>query len=229
MRPYVDPLNWPRLGSQYWQEMRPVEGPRTQPDGYDAVFHEVVKLPTGPVSVFLDVTFRRGPNFALTTYSETPGRSSDARFDRGYVFATDATVGPEGKQTLVYSTKSIIFTDDELNGFTDIACDNGWVDLMIRMALPHGRGSVVPDRGNLYAGDGALPSEVDEWADSVRHLIDRCVERTGLTVDAIRHGRFDLELLDELLSVGDDVTASISQGAKAWREVLGQLADGGRR
>ena len=31
MRPYVDPLNWEQLGSQYWKEMRPVEGPTYGP------------------------------------------------------------------------------------------------------------------------------------------------------------------------------------------------------
>jgi hypothetical protein len=46
-------------------------------------------------------------------------------------------------------------------------------------------------------------------------------------VHAVGDGRFDLELLDELLTVGDDVTASVNQGAKALREVLGQLADAG--
>jgi hypothetical protein len=229
LRPYVNPLNWPQLGSEYWQDMSPVEGPTNRPDGYDAVFREVVKLPTGTITVYLDVSFREGPEFALTTYREAPDRPSDARLDRGYVFATNATVGRFANQTLVYSTKSIIFTDDELNGFTDIACDNGWVDLMIHMALPPGRRTEIqPKAVQSQAGvAGRPPSEVDLWAHSVNHLVERCVDRTRVAVGAVGHGRIDLELLDELLTAGDDVTASISQGAKAWREVLGKLAEAG--
>ena len=179
------------------------------------------------------MSYREDEHYALTTYREVPGRNDAVDLDRGHVFATDRTVAPPNSRTLVYSTKAIIFTDDALNGFTDLACDNGWVELMINMALPQGRRTEVqPAAGGQPEAAGAEPprTEVEEWAASVHHLIDRCVDRIGTSVNAVRDGRFDLDLLDEILTAGDDVTATVTKGARAFREIVGRLADpGGRR
>lgn len=226
---FVDPRNWERLGSPYWKQMKAVEGPRFTTDGYTAVFREVVLLPTGPITVYLDVTFRNDDHSALTTFCESFGRNSQVSLDRGHVFATDRTVSPDGtRATLVYSTKSIVFTDDVLNGLTGLACDNGWVDMMIRMALPPERGPNVAHDGG-HAQGSSTPTQLDLWAQSARDLVDRYVATARTGIGALRVGRWDADLLDELLSVGDHTTATVKQAARAWREIVGSLADAGRQ
>jgi hypothetical protein len=233
LRPFVDPRNWQRLGAQFWKEMTAIEGPVFTTDGYSAVFREVVLLPTGPITVYLDVTFREDEHSSLTTYLEARGRDNEyVTKDRGYVFATDRTVPPMPAQTLVYSTKTIVFADPALNTFTDLACDNGWVELMINMALPAGRRAQLAPRDPAAESAGAASapaSELDGWADAAQHLVSRYVTVTNTSVDALRQGRCDAELVDDILSIGDDITDTATKGARAFREYVGKLADLGDR
>ena len=232
LKAFVDPRNWGELGSAYWQEMTMLEGPEETSDGYTGVFREVVALPTGPVTVHLAVGYHEDDYGATTTFRETGNITDDVVLDRGYVMVTSRARSPAKPQTFVYATKTIVFREPALNEITDLACDNGWVDLMITMALPPDRRPRARRRRPRRRAAGAKTPDVspaddetdlDRWAGSVHDLVDRCVETARIGVEGLRTGRFDDSLPDSLLSISDRMVVAVKQGARAWREIIGDL------
>ncbi len=246
---YVNPLYWPEL-SAFWASMTPVGTTRQaleQAGSYsNVVFAEVVRLPSGSINAELSVTFSRGPDYLLTTYEATTSETDDVIVDSGYVFATTQTLSrdPDEYTTLVYATKTIEFVDDELNRFPDLACDSGWVSLMINMALPaERRAPVGASEASGLAGSGAAEhdaapagpvgspqlSELDAFAKAAGELIERSLAVTKSTVNAVRNDRLGKRHLDQALSVSEYWLAAADAGAKAWGRVVRDLAQARRR
>jgi hypothetical protein len=188
---YVDPRNWPQLGSHYWREMTAVDGPVPVENGYEATFREIVALPTGPITAYLDVTYTSTPEFAALRYSENPSRLQDVRFDRGWVFATSETQSPGNPSTLVHATKSILFADADLNSFTGLACDNGWVDLMIQMAHADEAAAAPASVAREEPAPGTRPDAISQWARAAHELVDDNVATARRALDAVRARRVD--------------------------------------
>jgi hypothetical protein len=230
---YVNPIWWPRLGSAYWKEMKIRPGSKEMfPGGYSAIFDEVVDLPSGLINAQLRVTFTATDEYALTSYHETTSRTDAVVRDAGYVFATIRTFPPEdGYQTLVYSTKSIWFEDDELNGWADLACDNGWVDLMIRMAipedrrLPHQPGDQPMPDGGAVAADAYDADELDDLAEKVCAAIDGHVDALKAAVGATLDGDLGKQHLEPMLTACHRWVGVAGAGAKSWRRVVADLSD----
>jgi hypothetical protein len=228
---YVDPREWVRTGWPFWEEMSCIDGPRPTDGGYDGRFREVVLLPTGRITAYLDVTFRQDDSSVYMTYEEAPDEANDdVVIDRGCVFATRQTTDPDdvrAPMVMVFATKSIIFSDPELNGFADLACDNGWVQLMINMAtnalqLDQPRRLGVgprPPRG----GQGA-PDLVTQWTTEVKRLVDdtATIARRGpRLLSSHRGGR---AFLDLVLDAWDQAALATAAGARVWRDGVEQFA-----
>jgi hypothetical protein len=224
---FVDPRNWARLGSLYWRRMEPITPLTATPNGFHGTFLEIVALPMRDITAYLDITFWQDEHTACCTFREAQGMNSDVLFDRGYVVATDRTVPPVAPPlppvAMVQSNKSIVFRDPVLNQLTDLACDNGWVDLMMRMAVPPHR-----DDPKLAGPSGADPaaadSEVAQWQLQAKQVIDRSVVRATEAAKAVRDGRWDDQLVDSLIAGGTDLTSLAGQAVRAYREVVGNLA-----
>jgi hypothetical protein len=198
-----------------------------------------VYLPTGTVTAYLDIEYTARDDFAAVRYQETrspqfpPNRF--VTYDRGWVVATDKTQSPQGPQTLVHATKSIEFADPELNTFPGLACDNGWLDLMIQMAHATRRQPPTKERGQRPAqpvdrpsSSGARPDVIAEWAESAQVLIERNVETFRAALAALADRRTDLDVADDFLALGDAYVDFAGDTARVWRELLHRLAQGGR-
>jgi hypothetical protein len=225
---YVNPEHWPELGSLYWKEMTALDGgPHWNDDGtgYTATFREVVDIPPAPITVYLDVRFTREPGrFALTEYWATRDprwTNEDVDVDEGCVLATTATPGDDPNlPQFVYSTKLIRFRSPVLNQFTGLACDNGWVDLMIKMALPEGRRPSTSERKRATTSKGPL----DQWADSFKELIDSTTAVSRRLVGKTRAGSTSA-VIDDVLRLCDRSVDTFGLGMVAARDLLHQLAE----
>ena len=231
---YVDPLGWKEIGDGFWLEMKAVDGPHVTSTGYSGTFEEIVSLPTGPLTAFLDITFERSAQTLCTTFTQAAGNwpGQEVEVDSGYVFATTETTAPSkmAQPVLVYATKSIVFVDGRLNGYADLACDNGWVQLMINMAMKS------PQRGDAAASStradsGGAPRDlVAEWAAQARNLVEQTAEIAHEAPELLATGQDVPALVDKILLACDQATRATTVGARAWRDGIERFVSkaGGR-
>lgn len=251
---FIDPQQWAICGTPFWRQMAVVSGTearfsRSGVEGYAADFEEIVNLPViGEVTVYLRVEYGleakvgQPPSHVYANYELAAGYPTrDVTFDSGWLCATANTLGPEGEATLVEGLKAIRFADDFLNQFPDLACDGGWVYLMINMAL---QCSGVPTDGVTAASEVQAPVgaySVAGATDGIEEAIDDWVRYAGESLQS--HGqyaksaisrvlgpRLDPRWVNDLLDMGPGAVGTTKATLAAWRRILTELAEpGGKR
>jgi hypothetical protein len=257
LKDFVDPKRWPICGTPFWRRMAVVTGTETgfrrgAVAGYTAVFEEIVNLPVvGDVRVFLRVEYGleaqngQPPTHVYANYELATGYpKADVVFDSGWLCATANTVGPQGEPTLVEGLKAIRFADPVLNQFPDLACDGGWVYLMINMALqcsgiPTGD---LPDAGSeVAAPEEVLGADAAGAIDGIEQAIDDWVTYAGRSVQS--HGdnaksaigrllapRYDPRWVNDVLDMGPGAVGTTKVTLNTWKRILAELAKlGGQR
>jgi hypothetical protein len=238
---FIRPENWPVYGSFLWEEMKPVAGLRQlSPAGsYQGVFNEVVRLPMGVVTVFLDVQYLTNPTFARTTYRLATGYpNAQVTVDAGYLLATTDTVGPPDLPTpvtLVEGHKAIRFRDNVLNDLPELACDCGWVDYMINMALDQPNVPLAL-ASTLAASDGGsggiggyeavaanVGGVIDDWVDMATASIRGHGDAAKTVVGRVVSPSPDPRWINDVVGMGDGVVTSAGETIKAWRSILREL------
>jgi hypothetical protein len=244
----VDPKNWVASGAPFWQEMTPVpnsETRTTNPPGYTATFKERVLLPfIDEVTVYLDIEFEKTDAYVHTTYQlaanppsppAPPDPNKRVVFDSGWICATGRTIGPQGEPTLVEGLKSIRFANPLLNEFPDLACDGGWVYLMIEMARRGAELGLLPESMEAPEGVGAPAGPESPVMATITRVVDTWVDEASGSLrdhgDAVKTavGRalapgYDLEWVNDLLGTGKGAVATTKHTIQAWREILDALA-----
>jgi hypothetical protein len=239
MANFIDPRNWPTYGSLYWDRMAPVAPLTIIPaadggaPGYAGLFDETVQLPIiGRVDVRLAVELKRGRNFVRVDYDIAPGATSqEVSVDRGFLVATSDNIGPEGEPTFVEGSKVIRFHKEVLNTLPGLACDGGWVYLMINMAL-NGAGTLPPEGVELVSP--SAPGVVSPVAVGVGREIDAWIGQAGQSMaqhgDALKSAvarvtgpRHDPRWVNDLLSMGRSYLGTTGATLQAWRRILGEL------
>jgi hypothetical protein len=246
---FVLPENWVTCGWPYWRKMEPVEevmSPTTK-DGVTkraAVYEEIVDLPAlGLVQVYLllHVTTKDGSivvDYALAKPSAArPSEPGVVTFDTGWLLAAKESIPDEqgGPGTYVEGVKSIRFRDDFWNQFPDLACDGGWVYLMIGMSLGgSGLPAVDPlsipvtnapdsSRAARRPRDG-IGAVVDEWvADASRSLTSHGESLKSAYRRALARPH-DPRWVNDLLGIGTGATSMMKSTMTAWRQGLAELA-----
>jgi hypothetical protein len=254
---FVDPKRWAVCGTPFWRQMAVVSGTEASfaqsgVEGYTADFEEIVNLPAvGEVTVYLRVEYGKeapdgqAPTHVYANYELAAGYPTrDVIFDSGWLCATANTVGPVGERTLVEGLKAIRFADDYLNQFTDLACDGGWVYLMINMALQcagvptGGVGPVGEVEAPAGAHTTAAPGEVaegiesiiDEWVASASESLRSHGEKTKSAIGRMLAPRYDPRWVNDVLDMGTGAVGTTKATLETWRRILGELAKlGGER
>ncbi|MGH9229109.1 MAG: hypothetical protein ACRD07_10375 [Acidimicrobiales bacterium] len=250
---FVDPRRWAICGRPFWKQMALVAGTETRfsrsgVEGYAADFEEIVDLPViGEVAVYLRVEYgveaRAGqpPSHVYANYELAAGYPTrDVTFDSGWLCATANTLGPEGEATLVEGLKAIRFADDFLNQFPDLACDGGWVYLMINMALQcsgvpgavTGASEVPPPAhalGMAAATDG-IGEAIDDWVRYAGESLQSHGQYAKSAIDRILGPRLDPRWVNDLLDMAPGAVGTTKATLAAWRRILTELAErGGQR
>jgi hypothetical protein len=154
---WLDPEAWPSLCSWFFDKMIPVRPKQNLPlGGWNAVHDEVVLL--DPATPWTTCLFFFGSAATQTELRTTyrlatpkdgepgdgvadhfsPGPGPDHTLhvivDNGVLIAQEWTVaGPDIKSKLSLS-KTVAFTDDDLDDWVTVLCDTFWLDLAIGMA-----------------------------------------------------------------------------------------------
>jgi hypothetical protein len=248
---FVDPKRWAICGTPFWRQMAVVSGTearlrRSGVEGYTADFQEIVRLPiVGEVTVYLRVEYGeeapagQAPTHVYANYELAAGYPTrDVIFDSGWLCATANTVGPEGEGTLVEGLKAIRFTDDSLNRYTDLACDGGWVYLMINMALrcrgvPVGAvaaaGEVEAPAGLLAAApqtdvSEAIGNVIDDWVAQTSDSLQDHGEKARSAIGRLLAPRYDPRWVTDVLDMGPGAVKTTKATLDAWRRILAELA-----
>jgi hypothetical protein len=245
---FIDPKQWTTCGRPFWKQMAVVTGTEstfTRPgsEGYTAVFEEIVDLPViRKVTVNLRVRFERSADhvgldyrLAAKTY---PNRQ--VAFDSGWICATSVTTGPHDASTYVEALKAIRFKDPLLNELPDLACDGGWVQFMINMALDCGGLPAGPPPSTLQVpapGPGA-PSElvanvgkaIDEWVGVATTSLRDGGNAAKSAVGRALAPRHDPHWVNDLVSMSRGPVTTTRATLTAWRRIMTELAKrGGER
>ena len=154
---WLDPEAWPSLCSWFFDDMIRIRPKQNLPlGGWNAIHDEVVLLdPATPwttclhffgsvaIATELKTTYRLAtpddgePGDDVTRhFSPGPGpnHTLHVTVDHGFLKAEEWTVaGPDIKSKLSL-TKTVAFTDDDLNDWVTVLCDTFWLDLAIGMA-----------------------------------------------------------------------------------------------
>jgi len=251
---FVDPQQWAICGRPFWRQMAPIAGTkagfrRAAVEGYTAVFEEKVNLPVlGEITVYLRVEYgletRSGqvPTHVYANYElaapATKYPIGAVTFDSGWLCATANTLGPAGEGTLVEGLKAIRFAEPDLNQFPDLACDGGWVYLMIKMALrcgvPPGEAlsEVAPTVGVVGAPaavDG-IEDVIDDWVRQAGESVRSHGEDAKSAIGKVLAPRYDPRWVNDLLNMGQGAVGTTKATFNAWRRILDELAKlGGKR
>jgi hypothetical protein len=251
---FIEPSHWAICGTPFWRRME-VKGGTQAPfrrgslSGYTAVFEEVVNLPVvGDVTVYLRVEYGleaatgQPPTHVYANYElATPATTypiGKVTFDSGWLCATTNTVGPAGEATLVEGLKAIRFADPDLNQFPDLACDGGWVYLMMNMALrcagvptpaPVPVSEVPSPEGVSGAASAAgafdgIEEAIDDWVRFAGGSVQRHGERTKSAVGRILGPRYDPRWINDLLDMGPEAVGTTKVTLNTWRRILDELA-----
>jgi hypothetical protein len=140
--------------------------------------------------------------------------------------ATRVTWDPENLHTvLVYATKSIVFTNPIMNEFSDLACDNGWLPLMVAMVGKSANPAPPPPPPILTHASSGGSDPLDVWASSAVELVSETTQlaRQATTVLTNRQGAWSL--LRNWLQVWDTATTTTANGLKAIRASIADVAD----
>jgi hypothetical protein len=257
---FVDPKRWAVCGKPFWRQMDPVAGTevpfrRAAVEGYTAVFKERVNLPVGEVTVYLHVEYgletHSGelPTHVYANYQlaipATTYPIGAVTFDSGWLCATANTLGPGGEGTLVEGLKAIRFADPALNEFPDLACDGGWVYLMINMALqcsgvPTGGVApsefapteVAPPGGVVGAvtAIGGIEDVINDWIRTASESVQSHGEDAKSAIGKVLGERYDPHWVNDALNMGQGAVTTTKATLNAWRRILEELADlGGER
>jgi hypothetical protein len=244
----VDPMFWARSGKPFWKQMSPVKGTirTTNPDRYyTGTFEEVVALPIGDVTVYLDIRFERTADYVHTTYQlAADPRYPKGRvvFDSGWIAATGKTIGPGGEPTLVEGLKSIQFREPELNELPDLACDGGWAYLMINMAREGARlarqeapaatesdkpRAVQPPPGvdtAKAAVNARIEAAVDTWVEQATASLRSHGVAVKTAVGRALPPGYDPDWVNDLLGTWKGGAETTKHTIEAWRRILDALA-----
>jgi hypothetical protein len=242
MARFIEPTRWVECGRPFWREVREVAGTRStfahgDVKGYRARFVEVVDLPGTTVTVRLDVIYQERPHLYRLDFdlaSDDP--RTEVTVDRGFLSVTDTTLGDDDEGTLVEAAKAIRFTKPLLNKMPDLACDGGWVYMMINMAL-NGAGVTVPP-GALSQGTTAAPSpgspqlgpivavierEIENWT---KQASDSLADHSASAKDAVRKivaPRHDPRWINDVIGMSDGAIKTTGVTVGAWRRILREL------
>lgn len=257
LKDFVDPKRWSICGTPFWRRMAVVTGTETgfrrgAVEGYAGVFEEIVSLPgIGDVRVYLRVEYglerKNGqpPTHVYANYELATGYPKpDVVFDSGWLCATANTVGPQGEATLVEGLKAIRFREHDLNRFPDLACDGGWVYLMINMALqcsgiptgefPTAASEVAPPEAVLGADaagaiDG-IEQAIDDWVGYAGRSVQSHGENAKAAIGRLLAPRYDPRWVNEVLDMGPGAVGTTKVTLNTWKRILAELAKlGGQR
>jgi hypothetical protein len=241
---FVLPENWVTCGWPYWRRMEPVREvmAATTKDGVTkraAVYEEIVDLPVlglVRVELLLSVTTKEG-SIVVEYALADPNAPGDVTFDTGWLLASKEAI-PDDRDlegTYVEGIKSIRFRNDFWNQFPDLACDGGWVYLMIGMSLGgSGLPSIDPLSIPVTSAPGpsaaaprprdGIGAVVDEWvADASRSLTSHGESLKSAYGRALARPH-DPRWVNDLLGIGTGATSMMKSTMTAWRQGLAELA-----
>ncbi len=238
MAKFVEPTKWKEYGAPFWSDVLQV-GERTMPTSnpldYDATFDEIVNLPLTTLRVRLDVKYRVQGNLVRLDYDLSPvDPYGQVTFDSGFLAVTTDTYGDHGERTLVEGAKAIRFTDPRLNRLPDLACDGGWVYMMINMAL-NGAGvtsTLQPSAAVAQPdppGFGPITAMIEEEIDAWIKLASKTLANHGATAKSVTRRvlapQHDPRWINDLVGMADGAVAMTGATLGAWRRILRRLGN----
>jgi hypothetical protein len=236
MAHFIEPRYWKECGAPFWSDVRLVDkrpAPTSNPGDYDATYDETVNLPlTTTIRVRLDVKYRVHDRLIRLDYDLSPVDPYDqVTLDSGFLAVTTVTYGDHGEPTLVECAKAIRFTDPLLNRLPDLACDGGWVYMMINMAL-NGTGvteTLRPSSSVQLAPPGFGPivatidAEIDDWIKQARDSLTK----HGVSAKNVTHRvlapQHDPRWINDFVGMTHGAIAMTGATLGAWRRILRQL------
>lgn len=246
---FIDPSHWPICGRPFWKQMAVVTGTKsefTRPrsKGYTAVFQEKVDLPAiREVTANLRMLFEHSDDHVSLDY-RLAGKvypNTQVSFDSGWICATTVTTGPHAEKTYVESLKVIRFVSPVFNELPDLACDGGWVNFMINMALdcdglppgPYPLREEVENPAAVQPPSGAVSGvgeAVDDWVAVAAKSLHDHGKSTKSAIDRALAPHHDPHWVNDLVSMGRGAVKTTQATLSAWRRILSELAKrGGER
>jgi hypothetical protein len=235
---FVEPKNWKECGAPFWSDVRPVgrpTHPTSNPLDYDATFDEIVNLPLDiTLRVRLDVKYRVQATLVRLDYDLSPvDPYGQVTFDSGFLAVTTDTFGDHGEETLVEGAKAIRFTDPLLNRLPDLACDGGWVYMMINMAL---NGTGVDPLGPPQVSEEAAPAgfapitatleeEIDAWIKLASNSLANHGASAKSVTRRVLAPQHDPRWINDLVGMADGAVAMTGATLGAWRRILRRLGN----
>jgi hypothetical protein len=245
---FVPPMHWVECGAPFWSSV--VEVARNSaltgnPADFDGTYIETVVLPVTELRVRLDVQYREFPNLVRLDYDLSPDdEDHQVTRDTGFLSVTTDTYGDQGQLTLVEGNKTIKFADDRLNRLPDLACDGGWVYMMIDMAL-NGAGvtsplapeppapTVVhakPPESSFAPITAKIETEIDAWIDQATASIARHGAAAKDLTRKIMAPQHDPRWVDDVVGMARGVVGMTGATIGAWRRIIRELSElGGPR
>jgi hypothetical protein len=220
---WVNPRHWPRC-SEAWEAMRPLKGEPPERGDYDNTFEEVVVIGGTRLRVPLEVGFRERRdgsrvwvrfNIDREVYERwvAAGDALPVTVDTGTVSAEAVPGGPA--RTLVRMTKYLHLADGD-RMFPELACDAGWVGLMIAMAdacdepvastraagASPGATAAGAASARAAAVDPAVRQFVEEVANKCRRGIDQTSPHVQKLISRFTGPSWDPRWVNDLLEIG---------------------------
>jgi hypothetical protein len=241
MAKFVEPTKWKECGEPFWADVLEVDkrpAPTSNPRDYDGTYDEIVNLPLTTLRVRLDVKYRMQPGLVRLDYDLSPfDPYGQVTFDSGFLAVTTGTYGDHGETTLVEGSKAIRFTDPLLNQLPDLACDGGWVYMMIDMALngagvteplrpPPSSEAAPPSFGPITA---TIDAEIDAWIKQANDSLvshGASAKRVTRRILARQH---DPRWMNDVAGMTHEAIVMTGATIGAWRRILRELGSLGGR